>query len=224
MIELSPSKLSVYVECPRCFWLMMKENLRRPQGPFPSLPGGMDKLIKKYFDGFRRQGEMPPEIKGKVRGSLIENQELLDKWRNWRTGLKYKDKSSGVILSGALDECFVDGDIYIPVDYKTRGYKLKEDTVGYFQNQIDCYALLLEKNGYKTNSTAYLVYYIPRKVSPNGAVTFNIEVIKLKTETNRALKIIRDASQVLTGEIPPPGKECEFCSYITENLKLYEGG
>lgn len=129
MIEVSPTILSVFLECPRCFWLLMNHNLRRPTGPVSTLPRGMDGLIKKYFDSFRAKGCLPPEIEGKVRGHLIGDQELLDEWRNWRKGLRFEDRSLGVLLRGALDECLVDEELYIPVDYKTRGYALKKDTV-----------------------------------------------------------------------------------------------
>ena len=106
-IRLSPSTISVFRECPRCFWLALNKNIYRPRGIFPSLPGGMDLVIKTYFDGYRVRGEMPPEVKGKVRGRLYENLERLEAWRNWRLGLRYEDRTSGGVLSGALDDCLI---------------------------------------------------------------------------------------------------------------------
>src|SRR3989344_3429829 len=61
-IRLSPSALNIYLECQKCFWLEYKAGIHRPRGPFPSLPGGMDILIKKYFDSYRAVGKLPPEI------------------------------------------------------------------------------------------------------------------------------------------------------------------
>ena len=29
---------------------------------FPTLPGGMDKILKVHFDKFRDKGELPPEL------------------------------------------------------------------------------------------------------------------------------------------------------------------
>ena len=49
-MRLSPSSLNLFLECPKCFWLRMKMGVHRPMGPFPSLPSGMDGLIKTYFD------------------------------------------------------------------------------------------------------------------------------------------------------------------------------
>ncbi|ODS30309.1 MAG: hypothetical protein SCARUB_04585 [Candidatus Scalindua rubra] len=88
MIRLSPTTgLNLFRNCPRCFWLHYNKQVRRPRGIFPSLPGGMDLVIKKYFDRYR--GKLPPEIEGKVEGCLMPGVELMNKWRNWRTGLEY---------------------------------------------------------------------------------------------------------------------------------------
>ena len=136
---LSPSSLNLFLDCPRCFWLYVKKKISRPEPPASTLPRGMDGLIKKHFDKYRKLDRLPPELEGKVKAKPIQ-QETLDKWRNWRSGLKHEE--GGVCLGGALDECFVDGQIYIPVDYKTRGYELKHDTAGYYQNQLNIYTFL----------------------------------------------------------------------------------
>ena len=62
-------------------------------------------------------------------------------------------------MFGAVDECFVNGDIYMVADYKTRGFGLKENSIGYFQNQLDCYTFLLKSNNYKVNDKGYHVAY-----------------------------------------------------------------
>ena len=120
-IRLSPTTgLNLYNDCQRCFWLQYRENITRPRGIFPSLPGGMDGVIKKYFDRFR--GGLPPELDGKVEGTLIADQALLNRWRNWKTGLEYRDSARNAVLFGALDDCLVNASgQHVPLDYKTRG-------------------------------------------------------------------------------------------------------
>ena len=215
MIKLSPSTLNLFLECKRCFWLHINKNIHRPRGIFPSLPSGMDNVIKKYFDKYRLQKKLPPEIKGKVRGKLVEDMELLSKWRNWRTGLKYKDKKLDAVLSGALDDCLIEKKLYIPLDYKTRGFPPKKGaSEKYYQNQLDCYAFLLEKNGYPVQNFAYLIYYYPAEVQENGQVNFNVQPIKIETDPNRALKTFQDAISLLKSKIPPRHSNCEYCSWI----------
>lgn len=214
-IELSPTTLSLFSECPRCFWLAINDNTKRPSGPFPSLPGGLDNLIKKYFDRYRAQGLLPPEIDGKVQGRLLPDQDLLDNWRNWRRGLRFEDPSLGAALRGALDECLVDDGLYIAVDYKTRGYDLKDDSTSFYQNQLDCYTLLLQENGYKTGSLAYLVYYIPKSVSEKGTVNFDVQTVRMGTDPDRARSTLRKAVEVLRKPIPASHGECDFCAWMT---------
>ena len=57
--KLSPSSLNLMKECPRCFWLDKHNVWKRPSGIFPSLPSGMDKILKVHFNKFRDKGELP---------------------------------------------------------------------------------------------------------------------------------------------------------------------
>lgn len=213
--RLSPTALNLFLNCPRCFWLEKKKNIRRPRGIFPSLPGGMDSVIKVYFDGYRLKGELPPEIKGKVPGKLFPDAALLKSWRSWRsTELRYEDKSLNAILSGALDDCLVEDNSYIPLDYKTRGYELKGDPRKYYQTQLDCYCLILESAGYRTKGLAYLAYYWPTEVKEDGLVKFHVEPIKIETNIESAKKIFSNAVTLLSGTIPKANPECEYCNLV----------
>lgn len=220
-IRLSATSLNLYRECPRCFWLEHSGQIHRPRGIFPSLPGGMDNVIKKYFDGFRSTGSMPPELIGKVEGSLVRDQALMERLRSWRTSPSYRDPNLNATLIGALDECFVDGGLYIPVDYKTRGYPLKEGAKEYYQDQLNCYTLLLEANGMKTKRFAYLIYYYPDSVKASGVVQFNVEPKKLTTDPEAAKSHLIEVVKLLRQPQPPPHhSSCEFCSWGREAFEL----
>ncbi|PJC69736.1 MAG: hypothetical protein CO014_01915, partial [Candidatus Tagabacteria bacterium CG_4_8_14_3_um_filter_41_8] len=110
------------MECPKCFWLQKINGIHRPQQIF-ALQSNFDRILKPYFDKFRKEGKLPPELNGKVEGKLFEDQELLEKWRNaLRPTLKYKHpRREGFFLAGGLDDCLFDGRYYIPVDFKTTG-------------------------------------------------------------------------------------------------------
>jgi len=215
-IRLSPSALNLFLDCPRCFWFEKVKGIKRPRGIFPSLPGGMDSVIKAYFDRYRIKGELPPEIEGKVEGKLIPEEETLKKWRSWRsTDLCFEDKAINASLSGALDDCLIEGGFYIPLDYKTRGYELKEGSENYYQAQLDCYCLMLESKGYRTKGLAYLAYWWPLEVRENGMVKFHVEPLKIKTDINSAKKIFKEAVNIFSLEIPQPSPECEYCNLVS---------
>ncbi|MFH1783541.1 MAG: PD-(D/E)XK nuclease family protein [bacterium] len=214
-IKLSPSALNLFNNCPRCFWLEKNRKIKRPRGIFPSLPGGMDLVIKRYFDTYREQGLLPPELRGKIEGDLFGDIDKLEKWRSWRaTDLIYNDPSLNAALSGALDDCLVDDGFYIPLDYKTRGSELKEDPRKYYQTQLDCYTLILDATGHKTKGLSYLVYYWPKEVRDNGMVEFTIHPIRIETSIDSAKKTFEKAVNTLRNPLPPEDGECEYCNWL----------
>lgn len=208
-LRLSPSTLGLFKECPRCFWLHIKRGHKRPSGPFPSLPGGMDLVIKKYFDKFR--GSLPPELEGRIEGVLFDDLEILERWRNWRKGLRVRDDKNKIELVGSLDDCLFSNGYFIPLDYKTRGFDLKDDSTSYYEHQLDLYTLLLERNGFKTKDEAYLLYYFPKELKSSVLVEFEIVPKKVKTNTERARRLINDAAEVLKGSTPKHHLGCQFC-------------
>jgi len=173
----------------------------------------MDILIKKYFDSYRAVGKLPPEIDGQVDGELFPDPEVLSKWRSWRSGLSYYDRDSDAVLVGALDDCLVHEGYYIPADYKTRGFELKEGGEYFYQNQLNCYSLLLEENKLPQPSYAYLIYFIPKELKPGGQVNFSVEVKKVSTSSADARATFRAAVASLRGDAPVSHSDCQFCSW-----------
>ncbi len=208
MIKLSPSKLVMFLDCQLCFWLGERLGVERPSSPFSTLPSGMDLALKKYYDQFR--GSLPAELKGKVNGVLLADKALVKRFRDWRS---FFFEEPDARLYGALDDCLVDKDYFIPLDFKTRGFDLKEDSTSYYQNQLDCYALMLEKNGFKQPGYAYLVYYIPIGVKAEGRVDFKVQVEKITTHSDQAYKTFRQAVELLKGDRPGCNDKCYWCKY-----------
>lgn len=216
--KLSPSSLSLLKECPRCFWLHFNKKINRPTGAFPSLPSGMDGILKKHFDFFMEKGELPPELqqlKGVV--TLFNDAELLKIWRSNFKGIQWTDKK-GNLFRGAVDNLLQKGKKLIVLDYKTRGFPLKEDTAAHYQDQMDIYNFLLRKNRYETEDYAYLLFYHPNKVNENGDVLFHTDLVKMKIDVHNAEKIFKKAVDVLEGEMPPCSEECGFCEWV-EKIK-----
>src|SRR3989338_5382367 len=137
--KFSPSSLSLLKECPRCFWLQFNKGIKRPEGIFPSLPSGMDRVLKEHFDSFMEKGELPPELKDcNDDCKLFDDKEKLKVWRSNLKGIQWKDKEDD-LFKGAVDNILVKGKKLIVLDYKTRGFPLKEDTAEHYQDQLDIY-------------------------------------------------------------------------------------
>ncbi|MEK6953362.1 MAG: PD-(D/E)XK nuclease family protein [Nanoarchaeota archaeon] len=213
--KISPSSINLMLECPRCFWLQLVKGEKRPETPFPSLPSGMDKVLKEHFDRFMEKGELPPELKEQECANdgckLFNDKEKLKIWRSNFKGIELLDKKSNILLHGAIDNLLIKGKKLIVLDYKTRGFPLKEDTHEHYITQMDIYNFLLRKNGYETEDYTYLLFYYPNRVTETGEVIFDTNLIKIKTDSKRGEKVFKEAIKALQGNEPKPNKECGFC-------------
>jgi len=214
--KFSPSSLNLLKDCHRCFWLQFNKGVKRPDSIFPSLPSGMDRVLKAHFDSFIGSKELPPELKSlKGKYKLFDDVSLLASWRNNFKGISYTDKD-GNVFRGAVDNILVKNGKLVVLDYKTRGFPLKEDTAAHYQNQLDIYNFLLRKNGFKTLNYAYLLFYHPSNVEVNGSVVFNTDLVKMKINVSNAATIFNHALKVLNSDIPEASEECGFCEWVKD--------
>ena len=216
MTILSATSLALFNECPRCFYLQVKEGIRRPHGiPMP-LYTKMDLLIKDYFDQFRSKGELPPQLEGLVEGRLFDNQELLRKWRNWRTGPTFIDEKANAKIVSALDDCLISEDnFFIPLDYKSKG-DIKEDYHVFHQNQLNIYTWLLDENGYPTKDVGYLVFFAPLKINSDSTIKFNVIPKRINTSKEKAKEFFYKAVSLLDGPMPSQHENCDYCRWLGE--------
>ena len=217
-LKLSPSTLNLYKNCPRCFWNHFN-GLKRPAGIFPSLPSGMDRVLKDYFDFYRKNKQVPPEVE--ELGADLFNEPVLKDWQNNFRGIVWTDKKTGVILRGAVDDMLVKDGKLIVIDFKTRGFPLKEDTHKHYQDQLNIYNFLLRKNKRKVTNYGYLIFYHPKKACTGKRCIFEFhtDLIKMKLSQSAAEKLFRDAVKVLKSSKPPKAsKDCGFCRWLRGNL------
>jgi hypothetical protein len=172
----------------------------------------MDLVLKKYFDGFISKGTLPVElnIDECKNFKLFDDFKVLNDWRNPRKGLWYEDSEKNV-LHGGLDNVLVNtrnGNLIV-LDYKTRGFPLKEDTASHYQNQLDTYAFLLEKSGRKVEDFAYLLFYYPKEVLENGYFLFNHVLRNMNVNPQNAKEGFSRAISLLKDKCPD--KTCSWC-------------
>jgi hypothetical protein len=197
------------------------KGVRRPSGVFPSLPSGVDLLLKRHFDSFRSKGRMPPELTG-LRAGLFSDRSKLDEWRDYHRGLRFTDSRIGLELKGALDEVLEKGGKLIVLDFKTRGFPIKEDSAHYYEDQLALYSLLLRKNGFSTEDYAYLLFYHPTQINKRGGFEFQADLIKVKLDFKHLHQLLTKAASVLKQNKPPASaKECEYCKWKKRSRLQY---
>lgn len=215
--KLSPSRMNLFFECRKCFYLRVNEKVKRPSKPFPSLPGGVDKAVKEHFDSFRKSDEVPPEIERCDRElSLFEDQNFLEHARSWRTEPKWRDPETEALLRGGVDDLLRNdnGDIVV-LDYKTRGYPPKEENGApdYYARQVNLYNLILRENGYETADYGLILYFYPEGFEEDGGFVFETEVREIEVDIEGAKKMVRDAVEVLKGEMPEHDEDCKYSDW-----------
>ncbi|MBI2579916.1 MAG: PD-(D/E)XK nuclease family protein [Candidatus Aenigmarchaeota archaeon] len=215
MIKLSNSTLGIFRECHLCFWLKFTKGVERPEGIMPSLPNGMDRILKAHFDSFRGK-ELPPEI-GHLEGmKLFDDAKTLEAWRNRFRGIEYEDKEKDAILKGVLDEVLVSNGKLVAFDFKTRGFPLKENSHSYYQDQLNIYTFLLQRNGFETEDYGYLLFYYPDRAVGKGVTVFGTSLVKVPVNPEDAEKLFHDAVDCLNNGRPEPAAGCGYCRYAVQ--------
>lgn len=214
----SPSSLSLLKECPRLFWLHFNKGIRLPATPFPSLPSGMDRIIKQHFDKHQHTNTLPPEIQQLKQTQLFDDTNKLEEWQNPRKGLRYTDEKGNTVM-GAVDYVLTQNNKLVIIDFKTRGTAPHENTAQYSSDQLTIYTWLLQQNGYQTQNYAYLLFYHPSHINNNGDIIFHKEIIRVDINTADAKKIFDSALQILRGPMPPANQNNEFNRWFAQASK-----
>lgn len=213
MIFLTPSKMNLMNECPRCFYLNAKKIAERPRGIMSSLPITIDDLLKKHYDDARISAlGMPEELISHIEGRLFQDAALIKKYRHWNNPLKVVWPDLDITLRGAIDDLFVENDgTYSVLDYKTKG---TEPDPGYgekyYQEQIDLLTLMLKRAGYEMSGKAYLAYYF---LTGDVPLSFKTTVLTMSASAERGEELIARAHAILSGDVPAHNTNCEYCMY-----------
>ncbi|MBI5742467.1 MAG: PD-(D/E)XK nuclease family protein [Candidatus Niyogibacteria bacterium] len=219
--KLSRSKIDLFLECPRCFYLDRRLGVGRPPGfPF-NLNSAVDALLKKEFDLHRAQGEAHPLMKQYGIAAVPLAHPMLDEWRENFKGVQFHHKPTNFIVTGAVDDVWVDeAGRLIVVDYKatSKDEEVNLDAawqIGY-KRQMETYQWLLRQNGFQVNDVGYFVYCNGRKdrAAFDGKLEFDVKVIPYNGDATWVEGTLVAAQKCLTSaKLPMAGGECDYCAY-----------
>ncbi len=223
-IQLSPNSLNLFLECPHCFWLDKNLGIKRPP-PYPyALNSAVDSLLKEEFDTYRSKNLPHPLLKeNNIQAHLFPNQKLLNQWRDNFAGIRFYDKDLKATLFGAVDDVleFDDGSI-APLDYKSTGSTAAK-VYDRFQLQLDTYAFLMERNGYKTPKKGYLAFYVVDKSKGFiDRLPFRKQLVEIETNPQEVYEIFKDAVITLQNNTPPKhSQDCQFANWMEGASSYY---
>ena len=220
--RLSRSKIDLFTECPRCFYLDRRLGVSRPPGfPF-NLNSAVDHLLKKEFDIHREHKTSHPLMDTYGIDAVPFQHKDIDKWRKNFVGVQFLHKPTNFLITGAIDDVWVNkkGELMI-VDYKatSKDSEINLDAAwqdGY-KRQMEVYQWLMRQNGFEVSSTGYFVYANGRrdKESFDGKLEFDVTIIPYKGSDSWIPKTLEKIKLCLVSEIIPVGSEtCDYCNYV----------
>lgn len=219
--KLSRSRLENFMRCPRCFYLDRRLGIDRPSMPGFTLNSAVDALLKKEFDVYRAKGEPHPLMKENGVDAVPFRHKDLDIWRENFKGLAYHHKPTNFIITGAIDDLWVNpaGQLIV-VDYKATSkdgeVSLDDEWKDGYKRQMEIYQWILRGMGYDVLDTGYFVYANGRKDLDgfNGTLCFHIQLIDYKGDGSWVEKAVNDAWVCLSSDTMPACQDgCEFCTY-----------
>ena len=221
--KISRSKIDMFLNCPRCFYVDRRLGVGQPPGyPF-NLNSAVDALLKKEFDIHRAGSTAHPLMKAYGLNLVPFQHEMMDEWRENFKGVQFLHKSTNFIVTGAVDDLWVDkkGLIHI-VDYKatskTSEVNLDADWQIGYKRQMEVYQWLMRQKGFEVSDTGYFVYcngQTDRKAF-DGKLEFDIKIIPYVGDDFWVEKeIIKAHKCLISNKIPKSGESCDYCSYVS---------
>lgn len=221
------------MQCPRCFWLDVRQKITRPSSPPFNINKTIDELFKKEFDVYRAAGTPHPlMIEYKVDAVPLQHKDL-DTWRETFVGVVTIHAPTNLHVFGGVDDLWVSpsGQVLV-VDYKATS-KDREVSIdsGWqisYKRQLEVYQWLLRQNGLDVSDTGYFVYANGRMDLDgfNDRVEFRTKVIPYTGSDSWVEPTLAKMKKCMDKDDMPPmgddimGGPCSYCTYARARTEL----
>lgn len=234
--KLSRSKIELYMQCPRCFWLDVRLKITRPSSPPFNINKAIDELLKKEFDTYRQKQEPHPWMLDNQIKAVPYQHDDLDTWRYNFTGVATLHEPTNLHIFGAVDDVWINdnGELMV-VDYKATSKDKPVTALGpegtwhdMYRRQMEVYQWLLRQNGFKVSDTGYFVYATGRQDLDGffNKVEFQTYLFPHHGKSEWVEKTILAMKECMESEQMPEigaaamGGPCEHCTYARRRTEL----
>jgi len=229
--KLSRSGIDSFIKCQRCFYLNKVGNIKDIGMPGFSLNSAHDELMKKELDTYREKAEAHPYMESLNKNLIPFQHEKMEEWRNNFKGIAYHHKKTDLIITGAIDDVWIDTDTneLVIVEYKSTSTQSEIDLNDgtpwkeQYKRQMDIYQWLFRMNGFEVSDDSVFLYSNGIKTAEkfNDVMNFKTYVLEYKGSTDWVEPKIIEIKKVLDQtSIPSLNEECETCSYV-ESVQAY---
>ena len=229
--KISRGKFSDFLTCPRCFYLDRVKGLKQPGIPNFSLNIMTDTLLKKEFDDCRER-QIPHRLflKYGLDNVVPFKHQDIDLWRrSLNGGLQIRYKNKNIILTGGIDDIWIDLSTQelIVVDYKSQSKQHEVNKEEYLNDpyhegykiQMDFYAYLLIKMGYKVSKKSYFLVCnaVDNKEGFLGQMKFDEYLIPYEWNMDWIENKVDAMIDLINQErIPSSNFACNNCAYSNQ--------
>lgn len=222
--RLSRSKIDLFLECPRCFYLDRRLQIARPSLPAFSLNNAVDVLLKKEFDLLRKNGKSHELMKKYHIDAIPLQHPQLHIWRDdvrKFEGVSTLHKQTNFLVSGIIDDVWKDtkGNLIV-VDYKatstTREISLEDKYKQGYKRQMEVYQWIFRQMGFRVADTGYFVFANAGKTKPkfDGVLEFELSLISHKGDDSWIEPTLGKIKECLMKDtVPKASQECEYCAF-----------
>lgn len=225
--QLSRSKIELFIDCPRCFWLDVARGIPRPSGPPFTLNNAVDALMKAEFDRYRSAGEPHPLFASVGLDAVPYRHAELDRWRHNFTGVRWLDEATGWTLFGAVDDLWqARSGALMVADYKATAraeMPTARTLYGSYRRQMDVYQYLVRRQGLEVSDRGWFVYTNGdgRAGGFGDKLGFTTALVPYDGDDAWVLEAFRHAVATVGQAEPPAAKEdCAYCGYVARAAAL----
>ncbi|MCP6718548.1 MAG: PD-(D/E)XK nuclease family protein [Patescibacteria group bacterium] len=232
--RISRSKIDLFLQCPRCFYLDRRIGLGRPGMPGWALNSAVDHLLKKEFDLLRKNGESHALMKEYGVDAVPFKHKDMPAWRDdyyKYLGASVLHRKSNLEICGIIDDIWVNEknkELYI-VDYKatstSREISLEDEYKQGYKKQMEIYQWIFRQMGFNISNTGYFLFANAGKNRDkfDGKLEFKASILPYNGDDSWVDPAIMDLKKCLDSDvIPNAGEGCEHCA--REGLIKKEGG
>lgn len=230
--KVSRSKIELFMQCPRCFWLDTRLKITRPNTPPFNINKAIDELFKKEFDLHREAGTPHPIMTDNQIKAVPMQHENMETWRHNFTGIVTVHKPTNLHVFGAIDDLWVGEDgKAIVVDYKAtskdKEVSIDSDWQISYKRQLEVYQWLLRQNGLDVSDTGYFVYTNARIDLDgfNDRLEFRTKLIPYTGSDAWVEPTLKKMKVCMEGDMPAVGQaamggDCDYCTYARKRTEL----
>ncbi len=225
--KISRSKIDLFMQCPRCFYLDRRLGIARPSMPTFTLNNTVDTLLKKEFDLLRANSETHELMKKYKIDAVPFKHPEIDRWRENFKGKSYHERDTNFIVAGAIDDIWQNKkEELLIVDYKAtstdRTINLNDEYKEGYKRQMEIYQWIFRNSGYKVSHTGYFVFANAgrNRARFDGKLEFDLSIISYTGDTSWISSTLQKIRIVLTSDTTPDFTfGCDYCDFVRNQTK-----